>query len=71
MFESISNFIALEISFGTRCHPNLSITLSLPWIISSILIPLFLSIFHAFILLFLWRGSSQSLVVVRRDCTPS
>jgi hypothetical protein len=25
MFESISNFIALEISFGTRCHPNLSI----------------------------------------------
>lgn len=29
MFESFSNFIVLEISLGTRCHPNFFITLSL------------------------------------------
>jgi hypothetical protein len=29
MFELISNFMVLEISLGTRCHPNLFIALSL------------------------------------------
>jgi len=52
MFESFSNFIVLEISLGTRCHPNFFITLSLSWIISNILIPLFLSILHMHLFFF-------------------
>jgi len=71
MFESISNFIVLEISLGTRCHPNLFITLSLSWIISNILITLFLSILYTFVLHFLWQGSSQCLAVSRRNCASS
>jgi hypothetical protein len=72
MFESISNFIVLEIPLGKMSSEFFYNAI---FIMDYIRRPdsiIFVKTPYASILLFLWQGSSQCLAVSKRgDCTPS